>query len=62
MDIRQSPARSARDEMNSNVAANVAGSRIDTVPYEDEDWDLQGAVGLDAEERVGFKRRFETLQ
>lgn len=47
LDTRRSPAHLVDDQINSNVASNVWELRVDDVPEGDDDWDLEGAVGLD---------------
>lgn len=55
---RWSPVQSIDFEVNANVGPHVDESSMDAVPIDDDDWDFEGAVGLDEAERVGVKRRF----
>lgn len=56
------PARSVGDEVSANVAIDVAESCIDVLLDDNDDWDFEGAGGLDEAQRAGVKRRFYALQ
>lgn len=60
--LRQSPGRSVGDARNVKIVTNVAESRIDDIPDDDDDLDMEGAFLLDSMEPLAFKRRLETLQ
>lgn len=62
LNLRRSPTWPTVDEIIADIATNVAESCIIAVSDDDVDWDLEGADGFDTVERVGVKRRLETLQ
>lgn len=41
--------------MNANVATYIGESRVHETPADDDDWNFEGAFGLDEVELVGFK-------
>lgn len=59
---RRSPARLVDVEKNANVATNIAESRVDDMPDDDDDWNFESAVGLEEVERAGVKRIFRDFQ
>lgn len=57
-----SPARSDDVQLNDINSTNSRESRLDDVADVDNEWNLEGADGLDDMERVGIKRQFWDLQ
>lgn len=62
LNLWQSLALLVSDKVNANGANDVMESSIDVAPDDDDDKDLEGAVGLGAGERVGVWRRLENFQ
>lgn len=55
LNLQQSPAWSVDNEINAIVAIDASKKRIDAVPVDGDNWDLQSAAGLDALECLGVK-------
>lgn len=53
-----SPARYAVNDSAAGEAGNIVGTFLDA----DDDWDLDGAVGVDKVGRQNVNRRFHELQ
>lgn len=43
--------------MNANVGSNIGKSLVDDMSTDDDDWDVEDAVGLENEERAGMKQK-----
>lgn len=50
---QRSPAQSVDVEVNDNFVPNVEESRMDAVLEVDDDWDFEGAVGVDEVDYAG---------
>lgn len=59
---QQCPAHSVDVEMSAFVATNVGESRVNDVPDDKDNWNFEGAFGLDEVVRVGVKIKFLDLQ
>lgn len=59
---RQSPAQSVDVEIDADVAPNVDEPRMEAVLEDEDDWDFEGAVGLEEVEHVDIKQRSRDLQ